>query len=58
MEINEKIDEIIQQAKEEKAYMEAGIYKPKENVYRFTEDQAEICSTISRRCGRSRCSKR
>lgn len=22
--------------------MEAGIYKPKENVYRFTEDQAEI----------------
>ena len=29
-------------AESEKAYMEAGIYKPKENVYRFTEDQAEI----------------
>ena len=26
----------------EKAYMEAGIYKPKEAVYRFTEDPAEI----------------
>ena len=29
-------------AESEKAYMEAGIYKPKEDVYRFTEDPAEI----------------